>query len=156
MDILETLDREGLRLAPDTKRILAFVIDDIIISLIVFLALSPQIAELNNDIEKIKDLISSFFMYIVTLKIVYHSIFTAIYGASIGKIIFKIKIVKVDTLDKPNALDSIIRSTFRVLSEFLFYIPLLIAFGDPFRRAVHDLLVKSIVIDVSIPQDIQD
>lgn len=156
MDILETLDREGLRLAPDTKRILAFVIDDIIISLIVFLALSPQIAELNNDIEKIKALISSFFIYIVTLKIVYHSIFTAIYGASIGKIIFKIKIVKVDTLDKPNALDSIIRSTFRVLSEFLFYIPLLIAFGDPFRRAVHDLLVKSIVIDVSIPQDIQD
>lgn len=161
MDILDILDRNGLRLAPDSKRILAFIIDDIIATTIVFLAILPQFANINaDDIEQlssqISDILTNAFLYIIILKILYHSVFTAIYGASIGKIICKIKIVKLTTLDKPNVLDSIIRSTVRILSEFLLYIPLLVAFGDTFRRAVHDMIIKSIVIDVSVPQDMQD
>ncbi len=153
MNILDILDREGLRIATDDKRILAFVIDDIIIGLIIFMGFYDSLMILEGDIKKITELLSSAFLYIITLKIAYHSIFTAIYGASVGKILCKIKIIKIDTLDKPNIIEAISRSMLRILAELLLYIPLLIAFADPFRRAMHDLLVKTIVIDVSAPQD---
>lgn len=153
MNILEILDREGLRIATDNKRILAFFIDDIIIGLIIFIGFYEQLMSMEGDMKKITGLLSSAFLYIVILKIAYHSIFTAIYGASVGKIFCKIKIIKIDTLDKPNIIEAISRSILRILAEMLLYIPLLIAFADPFRRAMHDLLVKTIVIDVSMPQD---
>lgn len=161
MDILEILDKNGLKLASDSNRILAFIIDDFIIGAIVFFAILPQLSNINiYDMEQLSsqvdNIVKNTLLYMIVLMILYHSIFTAIYGASIGKMICKIKIIKLDTLNKPNVMDSIIRSVIRTLSEFLFYIPLLVAFGDPFKRAVHDMLIKSIVIDVSVPQDMQD
>ncbi|RDU64143.1 RDD family protein [Helicobacter sp. MIT 14-3879] len=157
MDILETLDREGLTLASNNKRFSAFIIDDIVVALIIFIAFYNQISEFNGDVAKIIHLMSNIFIYIVCFRIIYHSFFTAIYGASIGKIICKIKIIKVDTLDKPNILESIIRSVFRIISsEFLLYIPFIFILSDKFRRGLHDMLINSIVIDVSIPQDLQD
>lgn len=153
MNLMDILDREGLRIATDERRILAFVVDEIIISLIIFVGFYEQIATLNGDMTKIQTLLTSAFFYIIILKIAYHSTFTAIYGASVGKILCKIKIIKIDTIDKPSVIEAISRSSLRILAEMLLYIPLLIAFADPFRRAMHDLLVKTIVIDVSIPQD---
>ncbi len=154
MDILEMLDREGIRIAPDQRRILAFVIDECVIGLIIFMGFYEQIAQLNGDANKIAALLSSAFIYISVLKIAYHSVFTAIYGASVGKILCKIKIIKLDTLDKPEPLEAVTRSILRIIAEILLYIPMLIAFADPFRRAVHDMIAKSVVIDVSIPQDL--
>lgn len=156
MDILEILDREGLELAKNDKRIFAFIIDELIISFLVFVALYDKISTLNNNTEQIIALMSSALFYIIVVKILYYSIFTALYGASIGKILCKIKIVKLDTLDKPNIVESVLRSTLRVLAEFLFYIPFLFAFVNPFRQALHDMMIRTIVIDVSIPQDLQD
>ncbi len=156
MNILDILDREGLRIAADDKRILAFFIDDIIIGLIIFVGFYDSLMSLDGDIQKITELLSSAFLYIITLKIAYHSTFTALYGASVGKILCKIKIIKLDTLDKPSIIEAISRSMLRILAELLLYIPLLVAFADPFRRAMHDLLVKTIVIDVSAPQDIDN
>lgn len=148
MDIMEILDREGFRIASDSKRILAFWIDEIIISTIIFIGFYEQITALNGDMEKVRLLLSNAFLYIIILQIAYHSVFTAIYGASIGKILCKIKIIKIDTLDKPQILEAILRSSIRILSTILLYIPLLVAFADPFRRAMHDIIVKSIVIDI--------
>lgn len=156
MDILEILDREGLELAKNDKRIFAFIIDELIISFLIFVALYDKISTLNNNTEQIIALMSSALFYIIVVKILYYSIFTALYGASIGKILCKIKIVKLDTLDKPNIVESVLRSTLRVLAEFLFYIPFLFAFANPFRQALHDMMIRTIVIDVSIPQDLQD
>lgn len=154
MNLIDILDREGLRIATDDKRLLAFFIDEIIIGLIIFAGFYEQISSLNGDMSKIQSLLSNAFLYIIILKIAYHSTFTAIYGASVGKIICKIKIIKIDTLDKPSIIEAISRSSLRILAEMLLYIPLLIAFAEPFRRAMHDLLVKTIVIDVSAPQEL--
>ena len=106
MNILDILDREGLRIATDDKRLLAFFIDEIIIGLIIFAGFYEQISSLNGDMAKIQSLLSNAFLYII------------------------------------------------ILAEMLLYIPLLIAFAEPFRRAMHDLLVKTIVIDVSAPQEL--
>lgn len=152
MNIMEILDREGLKVASDSKRILAFWIDEIIISVIVFMGLYEQITALQGDMEKVRELLSNAFLFIAILQIAYHSVFTAIYGASVGKMLCKIKVIKIDTLDKPRIFEAILRSFIRIVSVALFYIPLIVAFADPFRRALHDLVVKSIVIDIK--QDI--
>lgn len=152
MDIMEILDREGLKVASDNKRILAFWIDEIIISVIVFIGLYEQIEALMGNMDKVRELLSSAFLLITILQIAYHSVFTAIYGASVGKMLCKIKVIKIDTLDKPQIFEAILRSFIRIISMALFYIPLIVAFADPFRRALHDLVVKSIVVDIK--QDI--
>ena len=148
MDIMEILDREGVKIASDAKRICAFWIDEVIISLIIFVGFFEQIKALGGDFEKVNDLLASAFLYIFILQIAYHSVFTALYGGSVGKIICKIKIIKIDTFDKPQILDAILRSILRIVATILLYIPLLIAFADPFRRAMHDLMIKTIVIDI--------
>lgn len=154
MNIDDILDREGLILAPNNKRMLAFIIDSILISLVVFLAFLQQITSIGEDSIAIRDMATNMVSYIALITIIYHTIFTNVYGASIGKIFCKIKIVKVNTLDKPNFIDSLIRSILRVVGEWLLYIPLLFIFADKYRRALHDMIVKTIVIDVSVPQDI--
>lgn len=163
MNIMDILDREGLRIAPAPRRILAFIIDDIIVSLVVFAVFFGQIMALSDNVNDnmqmmnaVQQLLSEFIVFILLLKIGYHTLFTTLYGASIGKIICKIKIVRLDTLDKPNILQSFARSSLRTLGEILFYIPLLLAFADSFQRALHDMLTQTIVIDVSIPQDIEE
>ncbi|MGX2981899.1 RDD family protein [Helicobacter sp. 23-1045] len=148
MNLMDILDREGLKIASDERRILAFFIDEIIISLIIFVGFFGELSTLRGDVEQIQTLLSNAFLYIFALQVAYHSIFTALYGASLGKIICKIKIVKIDTLDKPNALDAVLRSLIRIISTLLLYIPFLVAFGDTFRRAMHDLIIKTIVIDI--------
>lgn len=155
MNIMEVLDREGLQFASNKKRILAFIIDDIIISLLIFVAFYNQIMAQNGDVEAINKLFTDIMFYVLTIRIAYQTIFTALYGGSIGKIICKIKIIRIDTIDKPNWLQSFVRSFVRSISELFLYIPLLFAFADPFKRALHDILMKTIVIDVSIPQDIE-
>ena len=154
MDIENILDREGLRIARDDKRILAFVVDDIIISILITAVFYNQIMALKGDLEGVRNLFSDMFLYITVIIILYQTIFTSMYGASIGKIICKIKIIKIDTLDKPNLFESFLRSLLRSVGCSLLYIPLLIAFATPLRRAMHDIFSKTIVIDVSIPQDI--
>ena len=148
MDIMEILDREGVKIASDSKRICAFWIDEVIISLIIFLGFFEQIRAIGGDFEEINDLLSSAFLYILFLQIAYHSVFTALYGGSVGKIICKIKIIKLDTFDKPQIVDAILRSTIRTISTILLYIPFMIAFAEPFRRAMHDFIIKSVVIDI--------
>ncbi len=155
MDIQETLDREGLHLAENKKRVLAYVIDDFIISFIIFIAFYEQFISLNENIKAIQKLSIELISYIMVTTIIYHTIFTALYGGSIGKIICKIKVIRVDTLDKPNYIQSFYRSFIRVISgNLVLYIPLLFAFIDTFKRAFHDIAIQTIVIDTSIPQDI--
>ncbi|RDU58307.1 RDD family protein [Helicobacter sp. MIT 99-5507] len=155
MDIGEILDREGLHLASNDKRILAHIIDDFIVSFIIFIAFYEQMMSLNGDIKALQQFVVKLVPYIILLAIIYHTIFTALYGGSIGKILCKIKVVRLDTLDKPSYLQSFYRSFIRTISaNLLLYIPLLFAFVDNFKRAFHDIVMQTIVIDISIPQDI--
>lgn len=155
MNINDILDREGLYLASNDKRVLAYIIDDIIVSFIITIAFYEQIVSLNGDMKATLQLFAELVSYIVVLAIAYHTIFTALYGGSIGKILCKIKVIRVDTLDKPNYLQSFFRSFIRIVSaNFFLFVPLLFIFVDVFRRAVHDMVMQTIVIDVSIPQDI--
>ena len=70
------------------------------------------------------------------------------YGASIGKIVMKIRVMEVMTLQNPNVLVALNRAVFRVVSEMFFYLGFLWGLMDPARQTWHDKTAKTLVVNV--------
>ena len=142
----EILYRENLKVASFQKRVFAYLIDDVLISLLFFVMFFGSFYQVAGDREALISLVGTNFLYLVLLRGAYQSLFTYFYGASIGKILLKIRVVEIDTLDNPNWLNAIVRSFFRELGQSLFYITFFFALNDAFVRTLHDRIVKTIVI----------
>lgn len=144
--IEEILFREKLQVAPFSKRALAFLIDEIIISMLFVFIFYTDFTSFGEDRAELLQMISHTIIYLVLLKYAYHSIFTFFYGASVGKLFVKIKIIQIDSLDTPDLLTSLLRCFFRLLGQELLYITYFFAWGDRFIRTLHDRFVRTIVI----------
>ncbi len=144
---IEDLEREGIELASFKKRLYAFMIDDLLISML-FLAIYFDTITSFETTEEIILFINSFLLEMLLLKILYQSFFVYFYSATIGKIIMKIRVVDGKLLDKPSLIQSINRAIFRALGEFFVYFGFIIAFLNPKREALHDKSAKTLVINV--------
>ena len=144
-DLEEKLYREDIRLAPVEKRILAHVIDDFILSALLFVIISDTISSANS-IEEVIIVINHLVLEFMGIKLIYHTIFTSLYGASIGKIIVKIKVINVNDFSSISILTSLNRSFIRLFSESLFYLGFLWAFFEPHKQSWHDKTAKTIVV----------
>jgi len=82
------------------------------------------------------------------MKIGYQAFFVMQYGASIGKIIMKIRVIEISSLQTPNVIVALNRGIFRVVSELLFYLGFLWGTMDPSRQAWHDKTAKTLVVNV--------
>lgn len=142
----EILFREEIRISSFQRRLFAFLIDDFLMTILFFFLFFNSFYALRNNPEAIVDLLKETFFYLVLLRSVYHSLFTALYGASIGKILLKIRIIRVDTLDNPDLLDAVVRTFFKEIGQMFFYVTYFFALGDKFVRTLHDRVVKTIVI----------
>lgn len=69
------------------------------------------------------------------------------YGATIGKIMMKIKVIEISTLDNPSWLSALNRGIFRVISEMFLYLGFLWGMMDPARQTWHDKTAKTLVVD---------
>lgn len=69
------------------------------------------------------------------------------YGATIGKLAMKIRVIEINTLENPNVLVALNRAIFRVVSEMLFYLGFLWAMFDPARQGWHDKTAKTLVVN---------
>ena len=145
-DLEYKLFRENLKIAPISKRIISMTIDDFLVSFIVFIAFYNQFS-VAKTYEQMLFVTQSLVEFVIIAFILYHYIFIAIYGKTIGKMIVRIKCVDKDSLDNPNHISSLIRSIVRVFSEQLFYLGMLYAYFDKFNRAVHDIAGKCIVVE---------
>ena len=146
MELKEKLEIEGLKVASITKRAIAMAIDDFLISLLVSIAFFDSFSNAKTY-EELMRLTDSLFLYILAAYTLYHWIFVAIYGKTIGKMIVKIKVIDAQTFDKPTFLKAFIRSVVRNFDEMFFYLGMLYAFADRFNRAIHDIIGNSIVIE---------
>ncbi|CBG40002.1 RDD family protein [Helicobacter mustelae] len=143
--IEEMLYREGIEIAPFSKRFFAFLIDEMLISLIFSIALISKIQ--GKDSLTIINVLSSYALLLLLLRIIYYGVFTYFYGASIGKILLKIKIVQVEDLEIPNLKTTIMRCVCKEIGQMFLYITYLFALGDgTLVRTLHDLLADTIVI----------
>jgi len=140
------------------KRILSFMIDDIVVGIflaIIFYdqitALGMQISSMDNvdAIQKvINEFLASTIPIVITLKILYHSLLVWQSGMTIGKYITKIKVVDITSGDKPTFAQALFRGSLRIISEIPFYIGFALAFVSPMRQTLHDKFSNCVVVDV--------
>ena len=90
---LENMDIDNLQLASMKSRVKAFIIDDLSITLLVMAILWDKISSTNGDLFSTMMIMNEAFIQIIVLKFIYQSFFIWYYGATIGKLIVKIKII---------------------------------------------------------------
>ena len=101
MQIEEKLQNEEISLAPFAKRIMAFSIDEIIVSFL-FMIIYWEPLSTSTNYDDARNLVLNLFWQVVALKVIYHTFFVWYYGASLGQMITKTMCINVEILDKPN------------------------------------------------------
>lgn len=139
--------REGMHLASIKKRSFAFFVDEMLLSLLLILSLGNSFFEAKT-VEEMILLTNQFVLEYMAIKVIYQAYFVMQYGATVGKLLVKIRVVEMKTLQKPNVVVALNRGVVRVLSEMLFYLGFLWGTLDPLRQAWHDKSAKTVVVDV--------
>ena len=140
------LYREGFVLADTKKRATAFFIDEMLLSFILILALWDSFVSAQT-MEEIILVSNHFALEYMAMKIFYQAFFIMKYGASVGKIAMKIRVIEIKTLQTPNVASALNRGIFRVVGELFFYFGFLWGVLDPARQTLHDKTAKTLVID---------
>ena len=144
--LLERLQREHLRLASINRRGIAMFIDELLVSLIFFFVIGEHVASLQTP-EAVAAYTRSLMLYVLIVKILYQWIFVALYGATLGKIAMKIRVIDRDYFDTPSWQASFVRAFMRVVSEILFYFGFVVALFSPLRITWHDKFARTLVVD---------
>ncbi len=145
-ELEERLYREGITLADIKKRAVAFFIDEMLLSMLLIFALWDSFASVQTT-EEVIALTNSFVFEYMLMKIVYQAFFVMQYGATLGKMALKIRVIEIATLANPNVLVSLNRAIFRVISEMFFYLGFLWGMLNPSRQAWHDVTAKTLVVN---------
>lgn len=145
-DIEQLLHREEIRLASIAKRGTAFFLDEFLLSLLLVISLWDAFASVENSLELVA-LSQQFTLEYIVLKIVYQTFFVFMYGATLGKMMMRIRIVELPELEKPSFPSALNRAVVRIVSEMLFYLGFVWGMMDPLRRTWHDLTAKTLVIE---------
>jgi len=145
-EIENLLHREQVNLAGISKRASAFFLDELLLSLLLVVALWNSFAEATT-MEELINLSNSFALDYIVLKIIYQAFFVHKYGATLGKIAMRIRVVELRTFANPQLPSSINRSIFRIVSEMFFYLGFLWGMLDPLKRTWHDLSAKTLVVE---------
>ncbi len=142
------IEVDNLELASMGARIKAFVIDDLSITLLVLIVLWDSVQATNGDFIAIMTILNAAFFQIVFIKFIYQTFFIWYYGATIGKLISKIKVIDFDNFGRVSLVNSALRSGGRIISEMIFYIGFIIAYFTDSRQTLHDKFGKTLVVNV--------
>ncbi len=141
------MNNENLELANTRSRALAFVIDDFLITFIVLIMYWDKISVVGNDLETVLVVMNEYVWQILLLKFIYQTLFVWYYGATVGKIITKIKVIDYTHLGRVSIFTSISRSLIRLVSEMFFYVGFVFAFFNDGRQTFHDKIAKTLVVN---------
>lgn len=133
------------RLAPTGRRIVSFVIDDVVVSLLFVAIFSEQITALQSS-EELRAFLQDTFWVLVLLKVIYHTLFTATNGMTFGKYLARIRTVSAEDGGPVGWGASFVRSAARVMDEFIFYLGFLPAFFSPTGQTLHDRIGGCVVV----------
>ncbi len=145
--IIERFEQEEITLATIKRRVWAYSIDEILISvlfMIIFFGKIPQDA----SYEQTLNLLNSLFSYVILLKIIYQTFFVWYYGATPGKMLMKIRVISTIDLENPAMIYALNRAIVRIISETFFYIGFLWALTNPKKETWHDKVAKTLVVNV--------
>ncbi|MDD3323711.1 MAG: RDD family protein [Sulfurospirillaceae bacterium] len=146
-ELIEKFESENITLASIKSRIFAYTIDELIVSfifMVIFMEQMPSEGNIESTINALSNMIS----YVILLKIIYQTFFVWMYGATVGKIIVKIRVVSTVDFENPNIFTSTIRSIVRVFGENLLFIGFFWALLNPKRESWHDMAAQTLVVNV--------
>lgn len=136
------------QIAPTGKRVGAFIIDDIIVTLFLFVIFFNQISAINmQDPQQLIAFLQINGIYFILFRFIYHLYFTWQSGQTPGKRILKIRIVEINSGEIPSFQVALLRSGFRVVSESIFYLGYVVAYFTPLVQTLHDKLASTVVVD---------
>lgn len=145
-DIQNLLHREHLTLSSIKARAMAFFIDEMLLSFLLIIAMWDSFVQATT-MEQMINLTNSFVWEYMLMKIVYQTFFVMQYGATLGKMAMKIRVIEIQTVANPSFASSLNRAIFRVISEMIFYLGFLWAVLNPDRQAWHDKTARTLVVD---------
>jgi uncharacterized RDD family membrane protein YckC len=146
----ENINTSDLQLASMRSRAFAFLIDDLIVTLLIMFVYWDNIVSLavnDNQEEMINFMQGAIVAPLMALKVVYHTFFIWYSGQTIGKKIAKIRVIDANYWGRTNFLQALFRSFGRVVSEMFFYIGFLIGFFNDGRKTFHDFIGKTLVVN---------
>ncbi|MBT3280040.1 MAG: RDD family protein [Campylobacteraceae bacterium] len=141
------MDTNSLELATTRTRTTAFIIDDLLITLVAVIMLWDQISASGGEFINILTIMNQAFIQIIFMKVIYQTYFIWYYGATIGKTIMKLKVIDFNHLGRVTFIQALIRSMGRIISESFFYIGFLMAFYTESRQTLHDKFGKTLVVN---------
>ena len=137
-----------LQLASMRSRAVAYMIDDFLVTIIVMIAFWQNIVTLSNDPDAMMEFIKNdLVLPLIILKIIYQTFFVWYYGATIGKIVAKIRVIDANELSRVSVFNSFLRAVGRIVSEMFFYIGFIIGFLNNGRKTFHDITGKTLVVN---------
>ncbi|PAF48574.1 hypothetical protein BKH46_01355 [Helicobacter sp. 12S02634-8] len=142
------LFREDLHIASFSHRAGAFLFDIFLVLGLTWSYLSvfyPHLATLNTIEAKIFWIQRFVFFYFI-LFILYDFFLMFFFGSTLGKVIFKLRVLSLASLDRPSLKILLARSLMKTLGEIAFFLPFIFVFDDRFLRAVYDKFLKTIVV----------
>ncbi|MDR1554512.1 MAG: RDD family protein [Campylobacteraceae bacterium] len=146
-ELIKKFESENITLASFTKRFIAYAIDDFIIAVLMCMSFAGIISTASSSEENLQMVLEYLTPYFIIAKIVYQSVFVYLYGATIGKIAVKIRVIYINSGEKPNFYISFIRSVVRIVSEAILFIGFLWAFKDSKRQTWQDVAAQTLVVD---------
>ena len=135
-----------MTLAPVGKRATAFFVDEMLLSFLLIIALWDSFSTAHT-MEAMINITNTFLFEYMFMKIVYQAFFVMQYGATLGKIMMKIRVIEVRTLQNPSVVSSLNRAIFRIISETFFYLGFLWGMLDPAKQTLHDKTARTLVIN---------
>lgn len=137
-----------LQLASLRSRAMAFVIDDLIVTVIILVIFWENIVAASNDMNMMMQLVKvDLVMPLISLKVVYHTFFVWYYGATIGKLVAKIRIIDANHWGRVSIFSSFLRAVGRIISEMFFYVGFAIGFFNEGRKTFHDITGRTLVVN---------
>jgi len=135
------------------KRATAYFIDDMIVSIFLFIIFYDKLVVIYQQVQNSADF-TPLMVYLqentiifVLLRIVYQTFFVWQNGMTPGKALVKIKVVEMDSGDRPSFSVALLRASIRIISDSILYIGYIIAFFNPLVQTLHDKLAKTVVVD---------
>ncbi|RBQ29933.1 RDD family protein [Aliarcobacter vitoriensis] len=137
----------NLQLASMRSRAFAFVIDDVIVSVLMMFIYWDSVVSISDDSDAMISLMQTILIPLMILKVIYHTFFVWYYGATIGKKIVKIRVIDANHWDRVTIFQSFLRAVGRVISELFYYIGFIVGFFNDGRKTFHDFTGKTLVVN---------
>ena len=138
----------NLQLASMRSRALAYLIDDLLVTIIIMMIFWEDIISVSQDMDALMYLLKAELAFpLIMLKVIYQTFFVWYFGATIGKIVVKIRVIDANSWGRVSMFSSFLRAVGRIFSEMFFYFGFLIGFFNEGRKTFHDITGRTLVVN---------